>query len=171
MPITLTSRTVRRTGLLGAAALVVSTLTACGAGFNAQSTQPYQAAEGSNAQSGEILARNMLILADAEGKGELHAAFVNNGPENDVLKSVELDPSHQGIEITGMRPFTLRPGALLSVPPTTGKPVVITGAKAGTMLKLTFSFSEAAPITTQVPVLAHDHYSPTPPTETGEHHG
>ncbi|MFC0623529.1 hypothetical protein [Kribbella deserti] len=169
---TLTSRTVRRTSLLGAAALAVTALTGCGAGFGAQTLQPYQAAEGTNAQSGEILARNVLVLADAEGKGELNGAFLNDGAKNDYLTKVELDPSHQGIEITGMRAFTLRPGALLTLPPAGGKPIVIDGVKPGTMLKMTFTFGVAGPITTQVPVLPEDHYSPTPPTETpDEHHG
>ena len=75
MPITLSSRSVRRTALAGAAATLSIALSACSASFDAPTLQPYQAAEGTNADSGSLHVRNMLVLADAEGKGELHSVI------------------------------------------------------------------------------------------------
>jgi hypothetical protein len=169
--ITLTLRTVRRTGLAGAAVLTASALTACGAGFDAQTTQPYQAAEGTNGQTGELAVRNVLVLADEEGKGELYGAIVNTGDTEDHLTGIQVGSSQQGVTVSGMRTFTLRAGQSLMIPPAGGKPVEVTGAKPGTMLKLTLVFGDAAPLTATVPVLTTDHYSPTPRPETSEAHG
>ena len=171
MPITLTSRTARRTGLFSAAALTLSALTACGAGFGAQTLQPYQPAEGANGDSGDLAVRNVLVLADDAGKGELYATIVNQGNSDDQLTAIEVDPSEQGVEVTGMRTFTLSAGDALTIPPPGGKPVVVTGARPGSNITLTLVFGKAAPLTTSVPVLTKDHYSPTPPTGQAEGHG
>ena len=93
MPITLSSRALRRTALAGAAATLSIALAACGASFNAQTSQPYQAAEGTNADSGSIHVRNMLVLADADGKGELHSVIVNSGTTDDTLVRIQQAPA------------------------------------------------------------------------------
>jgi len=175
-----TSRTVRRVGLLGTVALAAAALTGCGAGFNAQTLQPYQAAEGTNATSGSIALRNVLVLADDRGNGKLYAAIVNTGSDDDRLTAIRSEDSE--VKVTGMRPITLPPNQLVQLPSTAATPtpgttgsgsrattVEVTGAEPGAMVRLTFVFGKAAPITDTFPVLTTDHYSPTPravPTES-----
>lgn len=88
MPITLSSQVARRVVLAGAGAVLGLAMTACGANFNAQTQQQYQPAEGTNAASGAIAVRNLLVLASADGKGVLHTAIVNTGRTDDTLVSI-----------------------------------------------------------------------------------
>jgi len=92
VPITLSSRFARRTALASAAATLSIALAACSASFSAPTLQPYQAAEGTNVDSGQLKIRNMLVLADAEGKGELHSVIVNDGDTADTLVSIKQAP-------------------------------------------------------------------------------
>jgi hypothetical protein len=215
VPITLSSRFARRTALAGAAATLSIALAACSASFDAPTLQPYQAAEGTNAETGSIKVRNLLVLADAEGKGELHGVVVNSGDTPETLvkfeqapagtqdgqagadqpqpgsvtftqlkEPVELQP-HTSVllpggsaEASGETPSTTPSGTPSETPsespsespeaqPTpgaedAGPAITVTGAKPGQMLNVTISFGQAAPITTYVPVLTDDHYSPTP---------
>ncbi|HZX02566.1 hypothetical protein [Kribbella sp.] len=93
MPITLSSRFARRAALAGAAATLSLALGACSASFNAPTLQPYQAAEGTNLESGQIKLRNLLVLADSAGKGELHGVIVNDGTDADTLVGISQAPS------------------------------------------------------------------------------
>jgi hypothetical protein len=93
VPITLSSRFARRAALAGAAATLSIALAACSASFDAPTLQPYQAAEGTNAESGGLKVRNMLVLADAEGKGELHSVIVNDSDSDDTLVKIEQAPA------------------------------------------------------------------------------
>lgn len=176
MPITLSSRSLRRTALAGAAATLSLALTACGASFSAQTQQPYQAAEGTNIESGSIKVRNMLVLADAEGKGELHSAIINDGSSDDTLTGIAQAPAGTPDGVDGnwapgevtfgnVRTFTLQAGDALTLPPSTGQPITVTGVKPGQMVNVTITFGQAAPITAYIPVLTDDHYSPSPAAE------
>jgi hypothetical protein len=190
VPITLSSRSVRRAALAGAAATLSIVLTACGANFNAQTLQPYQAAEGTNADSGSIAVRNALVLASEDGKGELHAVIVNNGASDDSLVGIAQAPSgvpaggDQPGEVTfgNVKTLDLTAGSSTLLPPgeaateaengeTGGEPITVTGAKPGQMVNVTITFGEAAPITTYIPVLTEDHYSPSPRPDEGGGHG
>lgn len=180
MPITLSSQAVRRTALAGATVALSVTVAACGASFNAQTSKPYQAAEGTNAQSGGIAVRNLLILATEDGKGELHGAFVNSGQSDDKLVSIEsapADPNAQNtsteqagsVKFAGLKETDLMAGEAYTIPPAGGKAVTVTGGKPGQMLKVTITFAEAGPLTTSVPVLTTDHYSPSPAPDAESH--
>lgn len=64
----------RRTVLVAAcAALALSGLSACG--FNAQTLQPYNPAEGVNADQATVKARNILLVVNLQGSGYLAGAF------------------------------------------------------------------------------------------------
>ncbi|MFI6675137.1 hypothetical protein [Kribbella sp. NPDC050470] len=203
MPITLSSRSVRRAALAGAAATLSIVLTACGANFNAQTLQPYQAAEGANADSGSIAVRNVLVIASEDGKGELHAVIVNNGSEDDTLVGIAQAPAQtqdgqaggdQPGEVTfgNVKELDLKAGTSTLLPPAAGEgteatatptpsstetpaapgePITVTGAKPGQMVNVTMTFGKAAPITTYIPVLAEDHYSPSPRADGEGGHG
>jgi hypothetical protein len=204
VPITLSSRSVRRTALAGAAATLSIALAACGASFSAQTSKPYQAAEGTNADSASIGVRNMLVLADAEGKGELHSVIVNDGTGDDTLVSIEQappgtqdgqagsdQPAPGSVTFSKFAPplqikagtAVMLSGSNAGTPSAAGSPsagetptdaptpggetqapgaVTVTGAKPGQMVNVIITFGTAGPITTYIPVLTTDHYSPTP---------
>ncbi|MFG1626976.1 hypothetical protein [Kribbella sp. NPDC049227] len=199
MPITLSSRFVRRTALAGAAATLSIALAACGANFSAQTAKPYQAAEGTNADSGSIKVRNMLVLATADGKGELHSAIINDGSTDDTLVKIEQAPpgTQDGqaggdqpgqVTFSEFAPIDLEAGTSTMLPPAAGeeaasatptadptatptetptadpgsKGIAVTGGKPGQMINVVITFGQAGPITTYIPVLTEDHYSPTP---------
>ena len=191
MPIPVTVRSVL--GGVAALVLAVSVTAGCGAGFDAQTNQPYQPAEGANGEAGPIAARNFLVIADDEGRGVLHGVLVNTGDTDDRLASIRVDESADGVRIAGSSAQPLPAGAALTLggtqlPNATGtpetanpsetpdpddpggavvKPVRVTGAKPGRVVRMTISFGSAGPITIQVPVITTDHYSPTPkPTPT-----
>jgi hypothetical protein len=181
VPITLSSQAVRRTALAGATVALSVAVTACGAGFDAQTTKPYQPAEGTNAQSGPIAVRNLLVLASEDGKGELHGGFVNTGSSDDKLVSIASAPPETGttqgasteqpgsVTFSGLKPADLKAGALYTIPPSGNEPVTVTGGKPGQMLRVTITFGTAGPITTSIPVLTTDHYSPSPRPEAESH--
>ena len=182
MPITLPPSAVRRAAAAGATVTLSLALAACGANFNAQTMKPYQPAEGTNATSGSIAVRNLLVLAAEDGTGELHAAVVNTGKTDDTLVGIASEPATgaQGgdgaeptappatVTVGNVRPMTLASGTSLTLPPASGKPFTVTGGKPGTMITLTITFAKAAPITAHVPVLTTDHFSPTPRDDAPE---
>lgn len=174
VPQTLPQRAVRSI-LAGCAALLLAAITAgCGAGFNAQTNQQYQAAEGGNADSGSIGARNFLVLANDAGRGVLHGVLVNSGDTDDRLASIDVAPTVQGVTVSSTREFTPLPaGGAVSIGSTpsasdgesstpVGPRVTVTGAKPGRIIPMTISFGTAGPITVEVPVLTTDYYSPSP---------
>ncbi|GAA3097939.1 hypothetical protein JOF29_005936 [Kribbella aluminosa] len=139
MPITLSSRFARRAALVGAAATLSLALGACSASFDAPTLQPYQAAEGTSVDSGQIKLRNLLVLADAAGKGELHGVIVNDGTEPDTLVGIAQAPagtqdgqdgSWQAgqVTFTGLKaPVALQPGTALLLAGTTAAEASATG--------------------------------------------
>jgi hypothetical protein len=116
----------------------------------------------------------MLVLASDDGKGELHSTIVNTGQsDDDRLVGIAAAPADTAVQagstetattvtFGNVRPMTLRPGGALTLPPSSGQPITVTGGKPGQMIKVTITFSKAAPITALVPVLTTDHYSPSP---------
>ena len=129
MPITLSSQAFRRTALAGATVALSVAVAACGAGFDAQTTKPYQPAEGTNAHSGVDRVRNLLVLASEDGKGELHGAFVNYRPSDDKLVSIAAAPADArgrpgagteqpgSVTFSGLKAADLKAGALYTIPP------------------------------------------------------
>ncbi|MEV8378659.1 hypothetical protein AB0P21_38320 [Kribbella sp. NPDC056861] len=190
MRITLSSQAVRRTALAGAAVALSVVVAGCGAGFDAQTTKPYQPAEGTNAESGAIVVRNLLVLADAEGKGKLQGTFVNNEQGDDSLVCIaatDAKPPADAAAAASPCPFQtyatapfrfvnfkaldLKAGTAQNLPAPTGLPVTVEGGKPGQMLKVTLTFAKAGPISTSIPVLTTDHYSPSPAPEAEGEHG
>ncbi|WBQ04556.1 hypothetical protein [Kribbella sp. CA-293567] len=191
MRITLSSQAVRRTALAGATVALSVVVAGCGAGFDAQTNMPYQPAEGTNADSGAVAVRNLLVLASADGEGQLQGTFVNNEQGDDSLVCIaatDAKPPADAasaaspcpVQTAATAPFTftnfkaldLKAGGAVNLPPATGLPVTVTGGKPGQMLKVTLTFEKAGPIAVSIPVLTKDHYSPSPaPEADGEAHG
>jgi hypothetical protein len=140
VPITLSSRFARRTALASAAATLSIALAACSASFDAPTLQPYQAAEGTNFESGQIKVRNMLVLADAAGKGELHSVIVNDSDQADTLVSIAQAPAGTqdgqagadqptDVKFEGLtQPVELEPHTALRLPGTDTPPIAEAGA-------------------------------------------
>lgn len=74
----------RRTALavLSVAAL---SLTGCGANLDAATTRPYQPAEGTNVDTGDIAVRSVLVIGDGQGNASVVATFVNGSTTPDQL--------------------------------------------------------------------------------------
>ncbi|MFG1910808.1 hypothetical protein [Kribbella sp. NPDC048928] len=171
MPITLSSRIARRTALAGAAATLSIALAACSASFSAQTLQPYQSAEGTNIESGQIKLRNLLVLADAGGKGELHGVVVNDGDEADTLVTIDQAPAgtQDGqagadqpgkVKFTGLTaPVDLAPHSALRLPGA--------GVEAAAPAAESSTTPGTTPSVTPVPVGVETPSAPTPGAEDG----
>ncbi|NUR98238.1 MAG: hypothetical protein HOV67_23655 [Kribbellaceae bacterium] len=172
MPISLSSRIARRTALAGAAATLSIALAACSASFSAPTLQPYQAAEGTNVESGQLKLRNFVVLADADGKGELHGVIVNDGDSADTLvKIAQADPSTSdgqagseqpqpgSVQFSGLSsPVDLEPHTALLL---SGGGANATGAEAGTPTATPATPSSPSSAPTETPS------APTPGAEDG----
>jgi len=68
------------------ATVLVALLSACGAGFDATSTQTYAPSDGIQADSGDIRVLNALVVArEAGSDGAVSATVVNRGDRRDRL--------------------------------------------------------------------------------------
>jgi copper(I)-binding protein len=147
----------RRLAATALAATALLALGACGTGFNAQTNQVYQAGTGAN-HRGEMDVLNTLLVANDDGSATLSAGIVNNTKDEQRLVSVTattLDDKPLTVASTKM---------ILSLPAdnlTTiggiadaGGFAVLKDATAGAYVKVTLTFSDAAPVTIEAPVVA-----------------
>ena len=175
MPITLSRQIRRRTVLAAVVVTLTAAMTGCAVSSDAQTTTAYEVNEGANASSGAVAVRNMLVLASGDGSGRLYASIFNNGTADDTLTGISQAPAgaplSDGTTVTelpdritfaGVRPITLPAGGSVVLPPSTGKPVTVAGAKPGFVVNVTLTFRTAAPLTVAIPVLPLGFYSPTP---------
>lgn len=155
------------------AALLVAP-TACG--FNAQTDQQYQPAEGIIDRSGAVDILDALVVADEDGNGALVATLANDTKQDDALQSV----TGSGIEgSSGTIPVPAEGVADL----TKQGPVAVKGpdVKPGKFVELTLEFRSGQSTTLKVPVVAATGVyadvplpseSPTEsPSPTGKHKG
>lgn len=138
------------------AGLVAGLLAGCGRGFDAQTRQPYQPADGANVASGEFLVRNLLVLVDDTGTGTLYGTFVNRGPAADTLRAITVRPSggpNAGAALSaGGLPLPLPVGSPVKLE--SGSQVRLGNVEPGFSVTLTLTFARCAPITTWVPALS-----------------
>jgi hypothetical protein len=176
----------RRTtiGLLAAAAPL---LTACGAGFDAQTNQVYQPAVGVNDRSGDVFVINALVVTDGSGSGTVVASLVNTAAEDDALTEVvatatsgaplEASALGAGIDIPAGDAVQLADeGVTVSttaVAEGSGSEQSEGGVTAGSFVTLQFVFERAQVVELHAPVVSnesehHDMYEdvplPTPST-------
>lgn len=136
--------------LLCAAGLI---LTGCGTGFDAQTTQMYDAAAGSNARGGEVEVHNALFVANDNKTATMSATFLNKSKSRAILTGINVaDESGRQIESTFAEPVALIPDELY----VSGEQAdaMITGTfKVGQFVTVTFGFEGAASISMDVPVV------------------
>lgn len=141
-----------------APAVAVLALALGGCGMDAQTLKPYTQSQGINAQAKDVIVRNLLLIADASGKGVLSATLI--APTNDTLATVTAIAQHPdgtdagSLQVTGT-PVTLAPNqpVVLTGPPPAVK-VSGTDLKPGLTAKVTLQFGSGATVTVVVPVAA-----------------
>lgn len=137
---------------LVAASLAGSALTGCSSGEGATSRQFYAPADGVYADSGDIRALNVLVVA-AEGSstGVLVMTVANRGRRADRLTGIETDAG--SVVLSG--PAELPAGGSLQFGSDTDPTATVTGlgAEPGEAIEVTLRFSRAEPVTLRTVVM------------------
>jgi len=151
-----TARLGRRTPRRLAAPLVIAMLaiTGCGAGFNAQTNQVYQPADGVSDRSGDVYAINLLVVGNDEGDGTLIGTLINQQADDDALTEftasafdgteILTSPIEEPVELTPQSGVALQDGSLLSLSGENLTP--------GDFINLTLTFDNAAALEMQIPI-------------------
>lgn len=154
----------RRMSIAAAAVLLaVPALSACG--FNEQTDQVYNPADGVNNRSGAVDVLDALIVADSHGSGTVIAGLSNNNQTTaDQLTSVSGAGKDQSVAVTmGSRP-TITPAGFKQLADLKS-PIAAKGSQIvpGNFVTLRFTFKNAESITVDVPVLDRtDQYTSVP---------
>ncbi|MBA2558437.1 MAG: hypothetical protein H0V07_00855 [Propionibacteriales bacterium] len=141
-----------------AGAVAAALVTGCGAGFQAQSQQIYQPAVGVNDRSGSVYTINTLVVTDGKGDGTIIAALINQARQDDTLhevsatdgssKALAVKPlAHGGVALASGQSVQLADSGAVRV---SGKSL-----EAGSLVTVTFTFAQAAPITVDAPVVSN----------------
>ncbi|MFI5428952.1 hypothetical protein [Aeromicrobium sp. UC242_57] len=128
-------------------------------GFSAQTNQVYQPAVGANAR-GDVDALNTLFVANTDGSATLSVGLQNNLEEAQQLSSVEVT-TFEGEPLVVRSPkilLPLEPNELTTLGNVKGSVVFLVseGAEAGDYVKVTFTFTDSAPLTVEAPVVARN---------------
>lgn len=144
---------LRRTTAFAASAMTLLALTGCGTGFNAQTSQPYDAAVGSNLRGGKIEVLNALFVDNADGTATFSAGLLNKDTSGHRLNSVSAtNDAGSPISSTLAAPYELKTQTLYS--PGKDGDILLTGKfPAGGFVKITLDFEDAAPVTINAPVV------------------
>lgn len=149
-----------RTARAIAATLLALGLLGAGCGFNAQTSQPYTPADGTNLDVGadnQLKIRNLVVVSRSEGQGFLSTSIVSG--TGDRLTSATITPSPLGgspgpaVAADFQQPIELPGGVLVVL--TDGPPVTVKspGLVAGLAASVTMEFAEAGQIVMNCPVV------------------
>ncbi|WP_332641645.1 hypothetical protein [Aeromicrobium sp.] len=147
---------VRRRLAATFAATTLLALSACG--FEAQTNQQYQAAVGANV-FGDVDVLNALLVANEDGSATVSAGFVNKTGEEQRLASVTITTlaGEELVVRSPKLPALPIPVDILTTLGSAGDTASFTvtqGAEAGYYVRATFTFSDSAPVTIEIPVVA-----------------
>lgn len=127
----------------------------CGAGFNAQTNQQYQGAEGINNRDGLVYVLNALVVTDEQGNGTFVGTLIDQSSTPDALVSVTATDSQGSavkttklsspIALKSQQAVQLQTDAVVRL---NGKAVV-----AGDILTAIFTFQNASPVEIGIPVV------------------
>ncbi len=137
------------------ALVTVAALTSCSTGFNATSVQPYSPADGVRAQSGQLRALNVLVVASASAtSGVVITTVVNDGARDDRLVSVESPDAT--VTLSGIGDIVA--GGTLKLSNDTPTTATVTGLTrlAGETIELTLTYERAEPVSVRTLVVAAD---------------
>lgn len=142
---------------LAATSLAAALLALGACGFDAQTNQQYQAAVGANLH-GDVDVLNALLVANEDGSATVSAGFVNNTDSEQSLSSVSVTTmADEELAVRGLRaqlPLPEGKLATLGFNSDAGGFRVTEGAEPGYYVKVTFSFTDSAPVTIETPVVA-----------------
>lgn len=135
--------------------LTLPLVASCGAGFGAQSQQVYQPANGVTVRSSMVYVVNALVVTDGEGNGTVVVALINQADEPDQLVSLAAeDTTGEPVEVApGPADFALAPGQSVQTAEKANLRLSGAGVTPGGLVTLTFEFSNAAPVSVEVPVM------------------
>lgn len=88
--------------LVALALAATSAVSACATGFDAQTTDLYNAPAGSDVRTGDVKGLNMLVVADGEGSGTLVAALANTTDEDDQLLAITAGDVDEPVTVSGL---------------------------------------------------------------------
>jgi hypothetical protein len=150
------SRSAQRWRIGVGLAVAVCAVTGCGSNFNAQSEQIYQPAAGLSDRSGQVYAIDTLIVTNGKGDGTVVSALINQAHRDDHLQAVTVvDGKGLQLQVAPLPAGGLRLPSTQSVQLADSGAVRVSGAslEAGTVVTVTFTFAQAAPVTLDVPVI------------------
>ncbi|MGH3493185.1 MAG: hypothetical protein ACRDQ1_08095 [Sciscionella sp.] len=140
-----------------AAVLALPVLGGCASGFDAQTSIPYQPAQGISVRHGQVYVIDTLVVTNGHGSGTVTGALVNQVNSADALvgltatdasgHSMKVTIAHGKVPVAGMASVQLADSGAVQV----SDPDL----QAGTAVTLTFTFEHASPVTAQVQVLPH----------------
>ena len=141
--------------MIPAAAIALS---GCGANFNAQTNQIYQAAEGTNDRSALVYSLNTLVVGDGEGNGTVTARLVNQGPVEDALESYTATINGDDINVAPLaEPITIgtapSPEQSILIGPDAELRLSGDNFEPGDFVTLNLVFSESEPLSMEIPVV------------------
>jgi copper(I)-binding protein len=148
-----------RTRRLTAAALSLTaalTLTACGVGGDAQTSQQYQPGIGANLRTGDVQLYNVLLVASPDDTLALSAGILNTTDSPQRLESVTLSP------LDGSATVTAEPSTALTIPArqllTVGREGELAGIDGqdipvGRYVDVTLTFADAGEVEISAPVV------------------
>lgn len=137
-------------------ALLVA-LTGCAAGFDAQTNQPYQPAQGVTVRSSEVYAVNTLVVTDGNGNGTVVTSLINQRSEPDKLVALTAkDTAGGGAKVSPLPKGGIELATQQAVQTATDGALRISSdtLHAGGLVTLSFEFESAAPVKVEVPVVA-----------------
>ncbi|CAL9300150.1 MULTISPECIES: DUF461 domain-containing protein [unclassified Streptomyces] len=159
------SRSLRR-GAIAATALVISlaSLTACGAGNDAQTLQIRP--DNATTTVGDIKVQNALMITPVEGEGPaaVSATLFNDGSKAETLEGVQLPGSGAKAELKpakGSGPLTIPAGGSLILGGEGNASVVVEGLKGsakGGVQEVVFQLSETGDVKLKALVFASEGY-------------
>jgi hypothetical protein len=124
----------------------------CSNGFDAQTDQLYQPGPGISVREDGVYLLNAAIVTDGSGNGTLIGALLNTGSRPDRLVSVSFGGGSQQSNIVGGT-ITLPMRQPVQLADTGNVQVSGKGIVAGTFQKVSLTFRNGAPISTDLPVL------------------
>ncbi|MGH3357516.1 MAG: hypothetical protein ACRDO7_01850 [Nocardioidaceae bacterium] len=151
-----TSHRVRRGAACVAGLACLLGVSACGTGFEAQTSQAYQAAAGSNERAADLDVLNMLAVENTDGTATVSAALINKSDEDDSLTAVTgTDSEGNEIDVELIGPIALPPGKLVTLGEEAE--IVLSGdLSAGYYTTLNLQFENGAPVEIEVPIVERE---------------
>lgn len=149
----------RRRSVRALAAGFGVTLLLSGCGFDAQTLQEYTPAHGVNVDDGFLKVRNLLIIANDQGQGQMSASIVSQRGADTLTGvsgyAIKSDGSRGSALTVGRAAVPLRPGEMVVLTHQDAPTITVSGAdlKPGLTANLTLTFASGAVETAVVPVV------------------